>query len=970
MADLQFVANGLAVPDAIKFYPRDASGNVVTGVNIALSGAGCAGATVQNVRTTTDDDGVECLVADLIAPSSVPNGSCEVVASAGETTCRCSVTFLAQALACPTSFDQGQPCVPGETFTGVFVFLDQEGNPYVGDDIQLALSNNASLVSFTNVSAAGEWTFEATAGDGGTVVATITSPNLSGTCTIDVKSIEPSATLDCDSLQASGSYGVCGEEASYSFTISDTDGNPVTQDLVVSGSNVTILTQQFLNGEWVGTFIPTGSNFSLSVQDCNILTATALRLDCASLDVTTSNYTIGSSGQIRFKLDYDDGSPVVSGPSFTGVGANISSAVYTNGEWIVSLVPTASTFSIEIGHACGKCVISGSATTGNNNLDCANVTCEPIGGALVVGRQGKFVVTVNDDAGNPVSSGVDFQLTGATLEQAAYSATLQGWVLDITPTAETIVGSILTSNLGSCNDFCSLSATTPQIDCSLVTCDVVSQPFELGEEQTVVVIVTDTTGSAITENVAFDFTGATVGSTVYSASLGAWVIELTPTANTVVGNSIVTALGVCNNFCTIDTTVVDRCCKEIQALQLASPIVGAAYAGAFRVSDVDTSIIGLPAGLTYNSTTGVISGTPTTAGSSDVTFRYGECDFTTTITVVSPQSNGNNCCPKMNNISIPTGIVGDPYVGFAAFSGQGARTYQAINMPPGITINPSTGNYEGVPTQAGNFESTLTVTDSRGSCTYTVTFDIDNERQQAQKPSFTAIPQLVSVVGDPVNLMLFASTGSQFVARDIGNGLSIDTTGAIRGTPDNAGVTSFDVTIVDGDGNQCVLTLSYTVLGSGGTPTSDDHITSLSMCVCCGRKTIIAIGSTAASYTTEGDLPDGIEFSGGALVGTPTRKGSFKFTVKPGNGTAVEVMLVVEDCCDGEGKVDESGDSCVIETDDCKEFTVRLIDCVSIHGIEYQASLDQPSNPLRVTAEERDYLLANGYAIACKPSGD
>lgn len=970
MADYQFVANGLSVSDAVKFYPRDANNNHVTGVTLSLSGGGCAGATLTNQREVTDDTGAPCLLADIQLPSSVPAGSCEIVASAGETLCTCSLTFLAQQLVCNTVYDAGEPCAPGDTFSGTLVFLDQDGNPYVGDDVVLALNEFGSLTSFSN-DGNGQWSFTATAGQPGDVIATVTAPSLTDACQITVKNIVEAASIDCDTLTAQGTVGACGEVASGSFTVSDTDGNPITVGLTPIVSGATVQSFSFVNGEWLFSFVPTGTDFSLSVGGCVIVAGQAQKMDCTSLVVQAGNYTIGSDGQIRFTVDYESGDPVQSGLQLIGTGANITNSVYSNGEWIVSLVPTASTWSIGIEHACGTCTINGTAA-GESSIDCVNITCEPIGGSLVVGRPGKFVVTVTDDQGNPVSNGVQFQLDGATLDDAAYSNTLSGWVLDITPTAETIVGSILTSGIGSCNDFCTLTAAIAQIDCAAITCDVISEPFELGEEQTVVVVLRDTTGQPITTSAAFNFSGADINDANYSASLGAWVINMTPTADTVVGSSVVTDFGNCTNFCTIQTTVVDRCCPQINSLAIGSPIIGSTFSGQFLVAGATASVTGLPQGLTYNPLTGAITGTPVVVGTSDVVFTYGDCSFTTQITVLPIRTTGSNCCPKLNNISIPTGIVGDPYVGFAAFSGQGARTYQAVNMPPGISVNSATGQYEGVPTQPGNYESTLTVTDSVGSCSYTVTFDIDprNTDDCPEKPRFTAIPTLVSQIGEPVNSRIFATNGATFIETDIGNGLTLTAGGAITGTPTQPGSTSFDASIVDGDGNTCVLTLTYTVVG--GEVSSGDHLTALSMCICCGRKTMIALGATSTDYTIDGSLPDGLDFSAGAIVGVPTMEGSYKFTVTPGTGSAVDVMLVVEDCCNGQApKSKPKPKTCPTEHKESDEYQVRLIECVSIHGIEYQASPEQPSNPLWVTKEERDYLLLNGYAIAVKPqSGD
>ena len=976
MADYQFVASGRRISDAIKFYPRDEQNNEATGVTLSLSGAGCAGASLVNVRATTDDQGASCLLADINLPSSVPNGACNIVASAGGTTCTCSLAFLAQIPSCNNiSYDMGDSCEPGESFGGSIVFMDQEGNPYLGDDIEISLSNNATLQSFIQ-GIDGEWMFTALTGnEPGTVQATFLHDGFDGVCRFDIKEIVQGAApppvdagMDCGSLQAALNDYVCLVEGELRFAVDDTDGNEIVDGITVTSAfGATDVSYELVNNEWRVRFTPTSEAFRLRVvhgDEICLINGTAAAINCGSLNVVAGNYTIGQAGQVQFSVEDSTGSAISSGLSFIGDRATITSSNYANGRWVVNFIPTASTFEIEINQGTKGCSINGTAQGAQSDtINCQTVTCEVIGSELVVGQPGKFVVNVRDQSGSPVPNGVDFELTGATLDDSAYSTTLQGWVLDITPTSDTIVGSILTSALGNCANFCSLNAIIAEMDCDAVSCDVISGTFELGQQQSIVVVLRDNTGAPITQGAQFNFAGATIDSTpIYSASLQSWVIDLTPTADTVVGTSITTPLGNCNNFCAIETSVEEKCCGEIASFSLPSANVGQAYTGRFLVNGVTAEITGLPVGMSYNSTTGAISGTPTTPENVVIGFSYGGCSFEASLHVQSTAVSTGNCCPKLVNVSIPTGIVGDPYEGFAVFSGVGARTYSATGLPPGIVVNPSTGQFTGVPTNSDNYVSTLTVSDSRGTCTYSVTFDVDDDSVSdcPKLPKITAVPRLVSAVGEPVALMLFASQGARFEPKQIGNGLTMDNMGAIRGTPDQAGVTSFDVTVVDDDGNVCTQSLVYTVLGESGTPTSDDCITSLSFCICCGRKQMIAVGATSTQYEIEGDLPDGLVFAAGSIVGTPSRKGSYPFTIKPGNGLTVQMMIVVEDCGEASCSIDD--DICPTPVKSNDKCPIRLIECASIAGVEYRASRDTPSCVIWVDAEQRDFLLNNGMA--------
>ena len=119
----------------------------------------------------------------------------------------------------------------------------------------------------------------------------------------------------------------------------------------------------------------------------------------------------------------------------------------------------------------------------------------------------------------------------------------------------------------------------------------------------------------------------------------------------------------------------------------------------------------LPPGLVLNSSTGAITGTPTTAG----TFPF---------TVTGTDANGTkgtaNCAiviPSNVALSCPaasTGQVGEAYSSSLVGSGGTppyTYTIASGSLPPGLVLNPSTGAITGTPTTAGTFNFVATVTD-------------------------------------------------------------------------------------------------------------------------------------------------------------------------------------------------------------------------------------------------------------------
>jgi hypothetical protein len=142
------------------------------------------------------------------------------------------------------------------------------------------------------------------------------------------------------------------------------------------------------------------------------------------------------------------------------------------------------------------------------------------------------------------------------------------------------------------------------------------------------------------------------------------------------------------------------------------------------------SATGLPAGLSINSSTGLISGTPTTAGTSSVTVTatdttgaHGSATFTWTISTTT----GNTV--TVTNPGSQTGTVGTAVSlqisASDSASGQ-TLTYSATGLPAGLSINSSTGLISGTPTTAGTSSVTVTATDTTGahgsaSFTWTIT---------------------------------------------------------------------------------------------------------------------------------------------------------------------------------------------------------------------------------------------------------
>ncbi|MDR2334521.1 MAG: Ig domain-containing protein [Burkholderiaceae bacterium] len=126
------------------------------------------------------------------------------------------------------------------------------------------------------------------------------------------------------------------------------------------------------------------------------------------------------------------------------------------------------------------------------------------------------------------------------------------------------------------------------------------------------------------------------------------------------------------------------------------------------------SATSLPADLTINPATGIISGTPTAAGTSQVTITVTDDagqEKTAQFTIlVDPL----DLTVPVENQTLPGGQVGQAYSASIVVAG-GVPPYSFTltgDLPEGLTLNPTTGAITGTPTKAQTSTFSITIEDS------------------------------------------------------------------------------------------------------------------------------------------------------------------------------------------------------------------------------------------------------------------
>jgi uncharacterized protein (TIGR03437 family) len=299
----------------------------------------------------------------------------------------------------------------------------------------------------------------------------------------------------------------------------------------------------------------------------------------------------------------------------------------------------------------------------------------------------------------------------------------------------------------------------------------------------------------------------------------------------------------------------------------------------------------LPGGLSLSST-GTLSGVPTTAGSfsfivraTDANGCYGERNYT--LNVIA--------CPTItvNPATLPAGTTGAAYnQSFSATGGSAAYSFSIAtgSLPNGLSLA-SNGNLTGTPTSAGSYSFTVRTTDANG-CTgersYTLainnpvcpTITLNPVSPLPAGRIATSYNQTITATGGAAPYDFSLATGSTLPA-----GLTLSAAGLLSGTPTVGG--NFSFTIVATDANGCLGSRLYIlfidpcplITVNPADPNLPQATISSPYSV-----TFSATGGAAPAPLSHssGVLPLGLTFNPatGVLSGSPTQAGTFTFDIR------------------------------------------------------------------------------------------
>jgi hypothetical protein len=148
----------------------------------------------------------------------------------------------------------------------------------------------------------------------------------------------------------------------------------------------------------------------------------------------------------------------------------------------------------------------------------------------------------------------------------------------------------------------------------------------------------------------------------------------------------------------------------------ASGTVGIGVSYQITASNTPTgfSATGLPSGLTV-SATGLISGTPSTAGVSNIQLGATNASGTGNATLVLTVTPGG-VAPVITSATTLAGTIGVAIAPYQIAASNGPTSFSAVGLPANLSMN-SAGLITGTPSVSGTFQVTLGATNSTGTGT-------------------------------------------------------------------------------------------------------------------------------------------------------------------------------------------------------------------------------------------------------------
>ena len=462
-------------------------------------------------------------------------------------------------------------------------------------------------------------------------------------------------------------------------------------DMATGGQVGSVSQVEFLNGTTVistDTTSPYSATWTPTSPGTYLLTARA----------TDSEGAVTTSSQVEFSVLSGDGSPSISSfsPASGAVGASVTiTGRNFSGVTAVSFNGSASTTYTVDSLTQITAIVPGAATSGKISVTNSFGTGTSAADFVVVPIVLSEDFTALTLGNNTTSSGSATAWTGNALFPTVVRAYQAGGAVKLGTSSA--IGSI----------------TSKTLDLSGGAFDV---SFDVKGWTTVEggITVTVTSQTAQTVTYTSGMSGSFETKVLrFSAGTAATTITLATTAKRAF----------------LDNIIVTKASSSVTAPVISSSLaqsgtVGSAFNYQITASGSPTSYGAavLPAGLTLNTATGAITGTPTGAGTFSVNLSATNSAGTGSATLVITV-NPSASAPVISSSLTQSGTVGSAFNYQITASGS-PTSYGAAVLPAGLTLNTSTGAITGTPTAAGTSNVSISATNGSGTGTATLVITV------------------------------------------------------------------------------------------------------------------------------------------------------------------------------------------------------------------------------------------------------
>jgi sugar lactone lactonase YvrE len=304
---------------------------------------------------------------------------------------------------------------------------------------------------------------------------------------------------------------------------------------------------------------------------------------------------------------------------------------------------------------------------------------------------------------------------------------------------------------------------------------------------------------------------------------------------------------------------------------------------------------GLPDGITLNTATGLLSGMPTTPGSSSVQVSASNGGGPGAAQVFTLSIAPRLEAPVITSLSAASGRRGQPF-SFQITATNSATAFTASGLPAGLFLNSGSGLINGTPTDQGQFPVEVTASNSGGtSLPQTLSLNI------ARPLMVPVISNDSRVAGQKGRFLQFDLQASQnpttYHANGLPAGLTLNAnTGSITGIPSVMGTVSSSVWASNEDGPGSPLTLHFDLAAPPDVPVISLISPTANATVGEAFMLPIQASNEPDSYTAS-NLPPGLQLNttDGVIAGTPSQAGIFAMSLTASNagGTSLAVSLII-----------------------------------------------------------------------------